>query len=363
MVDVKEIAARARDLEPANELIGRFMELPCAQAVTARVMPWLLLNDEDYLALRYYYRFVERVAGHLRILDDWWIGGSFNMADRKLADLDWDAVLDRFRDGDIGQDIARKSLRGPLQFELHVRQDAYDEGQAKIVRGLANETPLFVTVARRGAMQFQLAGGDRILSGSKSGTIGGFIADAQGTVFGLTCSHVGSTGTVTDVSGTPVGKIIVSTAQTPMVTGSVCHPNPRPGSIACAVNSLDLALIEMSVAVAGTGLTVTGSVAQGDTVDVDANGARYRFGVRSVAIAMQLGLGGISFCYSPMIELHSPAGTTWPSDSGAWGLTRQFSEWGAVVVGADSVSSFAMDARDASAWIDTCIGANTWSVH
>ncbi|QPC91318.1 hypothetical protein [Mesorhizobium sp. INR15] len=370
MIDIREIGARARELEALDDLLSKFMALPSAQAVTVRVMPWLLLDYDGYRAFARYSDFLSHAIGYPLLFEDMWIGpefaNPFMMPGRNQPDLDWDAMQDRFQDDRISEHlIGREKPRDPFHIELHVRQDAYDLSQAEIVRRLANDSPLFVTVQRRGAMKLQFASGDLILSGGKSGTIGGFIADHRGTVYGLTCSHVASGGVVTDVTGRKCGDVKASTTQVSMASGSVCHPNPRRGSPTCAINSLDLALVEMSVAATATGLKLGGSVAQGDIVDVGASRSSYRFGVRSLCIAMQLGLNSVDYCYSPLIELYSPAGTTWPSDSGAWGLTNQFSEWATVMVGADSVSSFAIDARDAADWIDTCgiVSAGAWSVY
>jgi hypothetical protein len=92
---------------------------------------------------------------------------------------------------------------------------------------------------------------------------------------------------------------------------------------------------------------------------------RYQFSVRSLTTAMRLSHGGAYYCYAPLIEFYSAMGTTWPGDSGAWSLANQFSEWAAVVVGADTLSTFAIDARDVSDWLDNCgiVSKGNWSIY
>lgn len=354
MVDVREIYSATLENEAIAVLTRKFMRLRSAQAVSVRVLPWLLLGDraDDFLTrlgIGRYGEGWERLPAF--VWEKWWSSEDHAV----VPPYDHEESLQTLKD--IEGRFTGPG-RYPFQVILHVNQERAVREEYDIIRELASDEDLVVTVEWRPPMRLQIAAGDRVRSGTARGTIGGFVVDGPYT-FGVTCAHVVTSSQIDDLNGKGVGVAIQRTTPSP-AGGAVCTLSPAPGDVVAPVNNSDFALVRMQVQVgrSGYGARPATALRQCDPIDV---GGR-RFTLRSLCIAMDVLQSGTSFCFAPLIELYSSSGTTQPGDSGSWGTKS--GDWATMVVGADAISSFAIDARNVAQWIDGCgsVTAGNWFV-
>lgn len=368
MVDIRDIGASAAESGTIRETVARFMKLKSARAATVRVMPWLLYDLNRHRFLRHFP--FPWFDGDLESLPPLFWENYFN-PDGVFGHIDegngatMGDVFDRHRNG-MAPPFLGHEFKSPFQLILHVEKGSAMENEAEELTSLTRRADVFTTIEKRGRMRLQLTSGDGIACGSNTGTLGGFIDNGSGVIYGVTCAHVAMTHRVFDHAGTQIGTLTTATKQSSMQPATVCTPFPPTGAIGATINSGDFALIHMSNPVQQMNASLAQSLHQGEVIDVNGSKTRHRFNVRSLCIAMRLTVGSQDFCYAPLVELYSRSGTTWSGDSGAWGMKNQQSEWAAMVAGADSISTFAFDARDVGQWIGNCgfiPSGSQWSVH
>lgn len=353
MVDVLEIYEAAIDSEAVRDVAGRFMRLRSAQAVTVRILPWLLL-DSDRLP---------------RLFGKW---GGPELADLPAFYWETGPVADEFatappfgEPASMAEIFDRLNRWGgfeePFQVTLHINRERFREDERSLVNEITSIRRVLVTAEWRPPARLQLAAGDVVCSGKGHGTLGGFIIVGP-QVYGVTCAHVVDEAEITDRDGRHVGTAQEWTTRDEMGPGTVCNPMPLPGEVQAPINATDFALVQMHGRIARTGLSArpVRHLGQFDLVDVGSTARR--FSVRSLCYAMNIQQSGVSFCFAPLLELFSGAGTTRPGDSGSWVVKD--GAWAGMVVGADQVTSFAIDARRIAPWIDASrvVQQGAWSV-
>ena len=366
MVDVREIYERVRESSTISDITRRFMSLKSAQAVTVRVLPWLLVDPDAYHYMRHFpYPWDGREFSRLPpfFWERWW-GPEDHAAMPKRRSLTMVDIDKRFGNYPPFPGYG-SGHKYPFQVILHVDQTRFSDDELETIGSMTEDERVLVTAEWRPPMRLQFAAGDQVLSGKSTGTIGGFISEGNNT-FGLTCSHVVTGNTVTDLGGQQIGKVARQASPHKMAIGSVCTPYPPNGAIGAFVNNNDFALVNVSVAVQPSGYAASPapSLQQTDLIDVNCQKGSLRFTVRSLCIAMNISHGGNSYCFAPLVELYSLSGTTQRGDSGSWGI-KGGTDWATMIAGADSISSFAFDARDVAQWIDGCgsVTPGAWSVY
>lgn len=195
-----------------------------------------------------------------------------------------------------------------------------------------------------------LAPGDTCLTASSSGTIGGFLRDQNGTIYAATCGHVVPKGTPVNVNGSYLGNCSQSHAPVAMTANQVC-------TVGCPhANQLDLALIDVpsgsTVANTVTGVAATISCKQSILLRTSKLQA-YEVG----GLVLTYCTGNSKICFENMFEVRpvlssqlnpklAIALATVPTqgDSGAWVETAAGSEWCGVLVAADGLVGYALEA-------------------
>jgi hypothetical protein len=368
MVDIREIYARASESTTIRQIAQKFMSLKSAQAVTVRILPWLLFDPDAYHYLRHF--------------PFPWDGREWSRLppfffDRWLSPEDHVAAFPAGRQRITMADIDRRFhdfppfpgygpiYKYPFQVTLHADLSKLSESESEVIGQMTRDENVLVTAERRPPARLQLSAGDQVLSGGTRGTLGGFIRDGA-DIYAVTCGHVAKSTSITDLTGNSVGNTTVITAPQAMLPGTVCTPFPAPPAIGAHVNSGDFALISTTAPVSPSGLnsSVSLTLNQSDLIDVLCGGSSRRFAVRSLCIAMAIADSGTDYCFAPLVELYSGSGTTRSGDSGAWGV-KNGTDWATTIVGADSISSFAFDARDVASWIDASgvVTGGGWTVH
>lgn len=213
----------------------------------------------------------------------------------------------------------------------------------------------FALVETRPMGRLAVAPGDVCAAGGSTGTIGGFLRNQNGTtIYAATCGHVVSKHTNVTASGGSLGTCSHSHAPKQLATGQSCTPS------CLSANKLDLALIDIGNASVSN--TVTGIAAQ----IASRQSIVLRGGVTNVNIFEVGGLavtycpGNSNVCFENLFEVRprSTGGILNPrirtalatvptqGDSGAWLETTSASEWCGVLVAADTLMGYALEAAD-----------------
>ncbi|SRR6266849_233090 len=229
---------------------------------------------------------------------------------------------------------------------------------------LVRRQNFFALVETRPMGRLAVSAGDTCLASGVPGTIGGFLRDRNtGGVYAATCGHVVSKGASVSVSGKHLGACSHSQVPRKLTAGQSC-------TTGCSgANKLDLALIDLGSAtvknaVAGVAakiaskqsIVLRGGVTQVNTFEVGGHVMTYCPGNSNV-------------CFENMFEVRppSPGGIVSPrvraalatvptqGDSGGW-LETAASEWCGVLVAADHLMGYALEADDTLAEADTTFG-------
>lgn len=367
MVDVNELYNIAVENREIGQLVSKFMRLQSAQAVCIRAHPLLacrLLGGQH--SPYYYFGRGYKYGRDFHRAHPFWIDSLWLAAHPAVAGRP-DDLMPIHELGKLQRYLGPGSMGPPIQVVLQVNTEKRNELDDVAVSELTSTDRLFVTAEWRPQMRLQFFAGDNIVCGAKRGTMGGFVTDGT-DVFGVTCAHVaGAIGTsANDLHGSIVGLVKDSSTRTAMSAGSVCTLHPAGGESGAATNVHDCALVEMASSVAPTGMKshVVHSLRQGDSITVGAGASSKRFVVRSLCYVMAISDAGIDYCFTRLVELYSQAGTTTAGESGSWGLTGA-NEWATMTVGADSISTFGIDARNTGTWVGAsqALGTGCWSVY
>ena len=228
------------------------------------------------------------------------------------------------------------------------------EGRAQLVTLTAAQN-FFAVVETRPLGRLAVSPGGGCAAGAANGTIGGFLREHGGNcIYAATCGHVVSKGINVTYGGANLGTCSHSHAPKRLPPGQSCTP-------ACpSANKLDLALIDLgTVSVTNT---VTGMAAQ----IASRQSVVLRGGVTNVNAFEVGGLvitycpGNSNVCFENLFEVRPPASggilnprirtafATVPTqgDSGAWIETASASEWCGVLVAADTLMGYALEADD-----------------
>ncbi|WP_263366762.1 hypothetical protein [Edaphobacter bradus] len=228
------------------------------------------------------------------------------------------------------------------------------DARARLVTLTASQN-FFALVETRPLGRLAASSGDPCLANGVPGTIGGFLRDLNTVdIYAATCGHVASKGTSVTVSGTHIGTCRHSHAPNQLAPGQSCSP-------ACTgANRLDLALIDVGNATVAN--TVTGKAAQ----IVSRQSIVMRGGVSGVntfevgGVVITYCPGNSNVCFENLFEVRPPSSggilnprlrtvlATVPTqgDSGAWVETSSSQEWCGILVAADSLMGYALEADD-----------------
>ncbi len=277
--------------------------------------------------------------------------------------------------------IVHRPLREPDENTMRQTDGLSDIALLERLNRAVGEAQVAVELEERRPAQLAAAPGSQInVLPSSSGTVGGFLRDsASGKVFGVTCSHVVSTGqSVLDATSSLIGVCAHDTARVPLATGTVCDPvtlavpAPSPGN-GPDVNMLDCALIDVSGPISGG--TITGApstLTPGQNVYMEgATTKRTNHKLGSLCLSYEFKFAGKSYCFRDSIQLvpqpwgplGGPLGglmTTVPrqGDSGAWVLTDDTPpRWAAVFFGEDGTHGYAIRSSWVKAWADGATGS------
>jgi hypothetical protein len=231
------------------------------------------------------------------------------------------------------------------------------ETRAQLVALTASQN-FFALVETRPLGRLAVSPGDACLAGNVPGTIGGFLRDQnsrnRATIFAATCGHVVSKGTRVTVSGNYLGTCSHSHPPNRLTAGQSCAP-------ACSsANSLDLALIDLGNATVTN--SVTGIAAQiSSRQSIVLRGAVTNVNTFEVGgLVITYCPGNSNVCFENLFEVRPrtsggilnprirTALATVPTqgDSGAWLETTSASEWCGVLVAADSLMGYALEADE-----------------
>lgn len=238
------------------------------------------------------------------------------------------------------------------------------EARAQLVTLTAAQS-FFALVETRPLGRLAVAPGDACVAGAGSGTIGGFLRNQNGSgIYAATCGHVVSKGSSVSVSGAHVGVCSHSHAPNQLGAGQLCTPSCP------SANKLDLALIDIGSATVSN--TVTGIAAQ----IASRQSIVMRGGVTSVntfevgGVVITYCPGNSNVCFENLFEVRprSSGGILNPrirtafatvptqGDSGAWLETTSATEWCGVLVAADTLMGYALEADDVVAEANSAFG-------
>jgi hypothetical protein len=233
-----------------------------------------------------------------------------------------------------------------------VGSDLAEQRQALIALAVSQTFVAFVETRPLGSLA--VAPGDACVANSVPGTIGGFLRNGnKGSVYAATCGHVASQGASVTVGGKHLGICSHSHKPTTLSAGQPCTP-------ACPnANRLDLALIDIgSAAVSNTVTGVAAQIASRQSITFRGSGGVHSYEVGGVVITYCPGNSNI--CFENMFEVRplSSGGIVSPrvrnflatvptqGDSGGWVETVSPVEWCGVLVAADSLMGYALEADD-----------------
>jgi hypothetical protein len=194
------------------------------------------------------------------------------------------------------------------------------------------------------------APGDRILSSTGNiGTLGGFLKDpAAGTVYGMTCGHVISSGTALTPAGL-LGSCVKAVTPVALPAGVSCCTGCNH------MTEIDLALIQVQGATpVNKATSIAQTVSNKQLVVMDgATTGSVRYEIGGAVVEQEID----GSCWTRLYQVHAPVSasilpvsvnvaiTTLPAngDSGSW-LLRGGSEWAGMVVAADALHGYALAA-------------------
>jgi hypothetical protein len=258
-------------------------------------------------------------------------------------DTDWTCdAWDHFRQR------AGKPEGGPLIAKICTRQMPPDGFERRTLQAYADRQPFFCVLEERPPARALAAvqGGGKIATGSASGTLGGFLQDQHGDVYGMTCAHVAMASHASfdlhDVGGATLAgaaSIAHSTASSliKLSAGQLCNRPTTTGQ------TPDVALLQLAAGHTGTSsirafgvvdeILTENDLGSGSAVELRGGQSGYHsayIGGYSVVYNV-LFEDGNEYCFDHMFEvitrsssrfagLIPPALTSKPvsGDSGAW---------------------------------------------
>jgi hypothetical protein len=229
---------------------------------------------------------------------------------------------------------------------------------------LASRQNFFAIVETRPLGRLVASAGDACLAGGVPGTVGGFLRDQKSKrVYAATCGHVAAVGATVTVSGTHLGTCSHSQPPRPLPVGQSCTQGCP------SANRLDLALIDVGKTTVKNKVTAIASqiashqslVLRGGMTKVNT------FEAGGLMLTYCPGLSNV--CFENMFEVRppSPGGILSPrvrsafatvptqGDSGGW-LETTGGEWCGVLVAADHLMGYALEADDTLAEADAVFG-------
>jgi hypothetical protein len=209
-----------------------------------------------------------------------------------------------------------------------------------------------------------VAQGDSCLAGNLTGTIGGFLRDTNsGERYATTCGHVASPGVTITVAGVPIGTCTLSHPPIQLPKGQFCTSG-CPG-----INKLDFALVDIGNIVAtNSAKSVAKHIAPKQPILMRGKNGPHQYEAGGTLVAYDPGISNV--CFENLFEVRpamragllnpkvAAAFATVPTqgDSGAWLETIPGSKWCGVLVAADTVMGYALDAEEVVANADAVFG-------
>lgn len=263
----------------------------------------------------------------------------------------------------------------PITIFIHICR--YDLGDVQFNR----ERQLIEQICQRFRQDFRIVIEERprvelvtipggAIGGASLGTLGGFLSDAKGIVYGTTCSHVAPLGShVNDSKGIRLGSVTYATVLKPSANGQLCnqyHPS---------LNEVDAALFT------ATQITHSGcsqaSTQYGSGQNALMTGGQSRgpniYPIGGITLILKLHHAGQAYCFKDLFTLKTNlsgplpviiqlATATCPvqGDSGAWvhATTSAASDWIGMLVGSDQIEGFATDATAVLTWASAARGTS-----
>ena len=228
---------------------------------------------------------------------------------------------------------------------------------------LVTAQSFLAVVETRPLGRLAVSSGESCLAAGVRGTVGGFLRDQKsGKGYAATCGHVAQQGATVSVSGTIVGQCSFSKPPIQLASGQLCTPGCQHN------NRLDFALIDTGNAiVANTVQGVAAQIAsrQGIFLRVGTGVQNYEVG----GLMMTYCPGNSNVCFENMFEVRprNSGGILHPGvqvllatvptqgDSGAW-IETTSSEWCGVLVAADGLMGYALEADDTVNEADKAFG-------
>src|SRR5262245_35995785 len=209
--------------------------------------------------------------------------------------------------------------------------------------------------------------------GTLEGTLGGYLSDAHGNVFGVTCAHVAPLGSsVTDARGALLGNVVHDSTLLPSDTGQLCTMaspslNTMDASLFAATSTRFHSRCGAPLARYGAGQTVQMTSAN--------NKGPNTYYVAGVGLIQTLVHDGRDYCFTGLTRITSRPTLPVPDDpaksaaspspvagdSGAWihasveGATQK-PGWIGMLVGTDQLDGYAVDANEVIGWASAATG-------
>jgi hypothetical protein len=227
-----------------------------------------------------------------------------------------------------------------------------------------------ITLEDRPLAVLASSSGDRI-RGASSGTVGGFLRDSSGTIYGTTCSHVAASGSVSDSRGATLGTVAHASKQTPRPTPHLCRPRGT------TLNDMDASIYTSTGGASAcrfAGPTIHYGSGQASQMQGATSGGPHTFYLGGLGLVQTLHHNGNDYCFENLFSIRPRPTAPLPisaaiafapvpaqGDSGAWitvGGTGTQREWIGMLIGVDLVEGFALDATDVLAWAAKAAGAS-----
>jgi hypothetical protein len=333
------------DIDGLEAFVGAVAENAASQGVVLDINPiWLHAYQRSKAGLSPEYFYPE---GGWMLTP--WVGGDY-------IDLSWNAGAPWIRATTAavrGRPVSDDWLPFVVKAIAKPATAGLVEHRSRLLN-LVRAQNFFATVETRPLGSLSNLPGDACSAGSGNGTIGGFLRDNNARkTYAATCGHVVSNGVNVSVGGRHIGLCAYSHAPRLLASGQLCTRN-------CGwANKWDFALIDIANAsssnvvraiahtiVPHQAIVLRGGVSKTNTFEVG-------------GLLITCTPGNSNVCFENMFEVRPPTAggiinprltaaiSALPTqgDSGAW-VETQGKEWCGVLVAADHLMGYALEAAD-----------------
>lgn len=257
--------------------------------------------------------------------------------------------------------ICRRTL-STTEFQTQQREiERISRGFFKYFQIFIEERPLAVLAAQPGGY----------VQGAYPGTLGGYLQDQKGNVFGVTCAHVAPAGlSVTDAQGARLGNVVHASTSTPTLAGQLCNLSTVGAS------TMDVSLYSFPSSTSRSNCTGPSThYGSGQVAQMTGSHSKgpHNYFIDGIGLIQTLHHHGQDYCFSGLFRITTRP-TQWlpqiiglaftpnpvQGDSGAWILsqgTGSQPEWIGMMIGIDQLDGFALDASLVLAWANSATGS------